>query len=157
MPRHDAMGDRQAEPGPVADRLGREEGVEDVGQVLRRDAAAVVGHLDENLPADGPARDADASALRPSRGLDGLQRVDEQVEQDLRHLARRAAQLRHARAVALHRDPATLESAADHLQAHVDEIRVADGFYLRRSAARYSTHRLYESVHARHPRMTASV
>src|SRR6185503_802782 len=39
----DAVADREAEAGALAHRLGREERVEDLVEVLRRDAAAVVG------------------------------------------------------------------------------------------------------------------
>ena len=44
-----AVGDAQSQSGAVADALGREERVEDLRQVLVGDAAAVVGHLDDDF------------------------------------------------------------------------------------------------------------
>ena len=45
----DAVADGQAQPGALPLFLGGEEGLEDLLQVLRRDARAVVGHRDGHL------------------------------------------------------------------------------------------------------------
>ena len=43
--RRDAQGDREAEAGPLADVLGREERLEHAAAQLRADARPVVDHL----------------------------------------------------------------------------------------------------------------
>jgi hypothetical protein len=53
---HDAVGQRQAQAGALPHRLGGEEGIEDARQVLGRDAAAGVGHLDPDLGPSWPVR-----------------------------------------------------------------------------------------------------
>ena len=61
---HDAVGHREPEPGPLAHVLGREERLEDVRQVLWRDARAFV------LDADG-----DPVARRGRRGRRAARRA----------------------------------------------------------------------------------
>src|SRR6185312_8908488 len=55
---HDAMYDRQAEPGSLTGRLGRVEGIEDLSHRFFVHAAAAVGDLDAGIaPAGGePSR-----------------------------------------------------------------------------------------------------
>ena len=48
---HDAVGDRQAEAGALADRLGREERIVDAGEVLARNPGAGVGHFGDRAVA----------------------------------------------------------------------------------------------------------
>ncbi len=80
---HDAVADREAEARPYADRLRREERVEDAGQVLGRDARARVAHLDEDAARVVRVRDdADDVVLGVALG-DGLRGVDDEVEEDL--------------------------------------------------------------------------
>src|SRR5581483_7184880 len=61
--------------------LGRVERTEDVGQVVRRDAAAVVGNFDDCVFALQFNRNRDLSV-----GVDGLQRVKQKVQQHLMDL-----------------------------------------------------------------------
>jgi hypothetical protein len=70
---HDAVGQRQAQAGAAADRLGRQEGIEDARQLVWRDAAAVVLHLDPDLVPGVAAAHDDQAALRADR----MGRVDE--------------------------------------------------------------------------------
>src|SRR3989304_2302283 len=62
----DLVADREPEPGALADLLGGEERVEDLGQDLRRDAVPVVGHLHRDVLAIGleGAHVDDAALLR---------------------------------------------------------------------------------------------
>ena len=60
----DPVADREAQPGPAAHRLGREEGLEDVRQVLGTDPAAVVLDLHED---GGLAVGPGAHSIGPSR------------------------------------------------------------------------------------------
>ncbi len=58
----DPIADGEAQPGPLAHRLGREEGLEDVRQVLGADPAGVVLDLDQDGGlALGPGADLDQS------------------------------------------------------------------------------------------------
>lgn len=95
----DFLADGQPQPGPlglaVAGRApGGEEGLEDLADVLLRDARAGVDHLEPNLVAGlavesttlGRRRlDGDRPAAAAEHGVSG---VDEQVEQDLLQLDR---------------------------------------------------------------------
>src|SRR5450759_3148214 len=68
---HDALADREAEAGPLADRLGREERVEDPRADRRRDPAAIVGDLEHDVVAVGPGGDDDPARVA-ARAFDGL-------------------------------------------------------------------------------------
>ena len=74
----DVVDDGQAQAGPLADRLGGEERIEYLFQVLFRDAAAVVLEADGDLLAALFAADRD-----PALALDGVDGVDEQVDEQL--------------------------------------------------------------------------
>src|SRR5690348_6511191 len=63
------VGNAQSQTGAVADRLGREERIEDLGQDLRRDAAAVVGDLDDDVGSGAAGLDRDLAILAAG-GLD---------------------------------------------------------------------------------------
>ena len=64
----DAVADREAQACPFADRLGREEGLEDVRQVLGTDPAAVVFDLDQDsVSPSGRVR----TSITPSRRTPG--------------------------------------------------------------------------------------
>ena len=54
-----AVGDAQAQAGAVADALGGEERVEDVREHVAGDAAAIVGHLDDDLAVNRAGADRD--------------------------------------------------------------------------------------------------
>ena len=60
--RDDVVADRQAEPGALAGRLGREERLEQLVADLRRDADAVVAHPDLDRVADVARRHLAAPA-----------------------------------------------------------------------------------------------
>ena len=71
----DAVGKRESEAGAFADGLGGEEGIEDLLQVLGRNAAADVGNFDTDLiVAFAGGADGDGAAFR-----DGMRSVDQQV------------------------------------------------------------------------------
>src|SRR5262249_39054123 len=76
----DAVADRQTEAGPLADRLGGEEGVEDLAADLRRDAAAGVAERDAHRLVVGG--DADEEVALAAHRLD---RVQHEVHEDLAH------------------------------------------------------------------------
>src|SRR5690606_4767304 len=59
----DAVGNRQAQPGAAAHRLGGEERIEDTLAQFRRDAAAVVLDLHPHLITAGAGADHDMPAL----------------------------------------------------------------------------------------------
>ena len=71
------------EARPAADRLGREEGVEDLRQDVRRDAAAVVGDLDDDLAASADRVDEPDLARAPAGRLDRLEGVHQEVQEEL--------------------------------------------------------------------------
>jgi hypothetical protein len=75
VPDDDTVRDRQAQPS-LAARPSRKEGIEKKGQMLWRDASAVVGHLNEHVLASEMRTDADAPRLGRLLGLDGLRGVD---------------------------------------------------------------------------------
>src|ERR1700694_410108 len=78
MPAHDRVGHRQAEPGPLPDRLGSEKRLEDAVEVLFLNAAARGLETDPDLAGARARRDRD----RPAR-LDRLAGADDQVEEHL--------------------------------------------------------------------------
>src|SRR6266567_6818067 len=82
----DLLRDREAEPRMRAEFLpGRPlavEAVEDRGQLVLRDAGALVFHDDQNRPAVGGGADADLAIGRAER--DG---IGDDVEKDLRQAA----------------------------------------------------------------------
>ncbi len=71
----DAVGQRQAEPSALADRLGGEERLEDLALMLEADSAAGVGHFDPDVLLVIAGGQRDDSAL-----FDRLRGVDQQVE-----------------------------------------------------------------------------
>ena len=64
---HDAVGDRQAEAGAAADRLGREERVVDARELLRRNPGAGVGDFGDRAIALDRASPPTASRRAASR------------------------------------------------------------------------------------------
>src|SRR5580658_4312094 len=80
----DAIADRKAEAGAHADRLRREERLEDTSPYLRRYARASVldGDHDHALGVVAPRRDTNLVLVRPPLG-DGLGRIQEEVHEDL--------------------------------------------------------------------------
>ena len=80
---HDRVGDRQAEPGALADFLRREERVEDLRLQIVGDSGAVVVDLEHDgfpIGVVPRADDEDAAAVRRQHRLLG---VDHQVQQHL--------------------------------------------------------------------------
>ena len=63
---HDAVDDRQAEPGAAADGLRREERIVDARELLRRDARTRVGDLDDGLRR---RRSASTTDSQPPLGI----------------------------------------------------------------------------------------
>ena len=59
----DAVRDGEAEARPLADLLGREERAEQLVQVLRRDAHALVLHGDDDVLLGAVQRDGDGAAV----------------------------------------------------------------------------------------------
>ncbi|MPN53501.1 hypothetical protein SDC9_201165 [bioreactor metagenome] len=74
----DVIGHRQAESGPLADRLGGVEGLEDVLHDLRRHALAGVFDLDPGKARVGAGTEGDGAVL-----VDGVGCVDQQVHHHL--------------------------------------------------------------------------
>lgn len=72
------MIDRQAEPGTGADRFGREEGVENPVDDLRRYTGAGIGNFNADLVVLLPRAQGDDAALG-----DGLRGVDQEVHENL--------------------------------------------------------------------------
>ena len=82
----DRVGERQAEPGALADFLGGEEGVEDARLVLRRHPRSVVGDLEDDQIALRVVPGPDDQRAAAVRRLHGLLGVGNQVQQHLLHL-----------------------------------------------------------------------
>ena len=78
---HDAVGDRQAEAGALADRLGREERIVDARQVLARNARPGVADFGHDSPVFDARADRQPAALRHR-----VARVQEQVQEHLLQL-----------------------------------------------------------------------
>ncbi len=93
---HDRVGHGQAEPGPLADVLGREKRIEDLRLHVLRHARAIVGDFEDDsiaIEVMPGADDEHAAAVGADHGLLG---VDDQVEQDLLNLMRVGKRLRQA-------------------------------------------------------------
>src|ERR1700677_349862 len=82
----DAVGEAQAQAGAFADGFGGEEGVEDFGQVFRRNAWAVV--LKTNLDFLSQHASAEANDAMGTEGFNGLAGIIDNVEEDLLELMR---------------------------------------------------------------------
>lgn len=95
---YDAPGDREAETGALTDRLGREKGLEQPGQVLGGDAAARVGDRDEDFFTLAPGTDRDVALA-----LDGMAGVDQHVQEYLTQLLGQAPDLGRIAVVPVHR------------------------------------------------------
>ena len=82
MASHEIPHEREADAEALADALGRfvdlHEEVEDLRELVGRNADAVVGHADHHVGALGTRRDLDAAA-----GLGVLDRVEDDVLEDL--------------------------------------------------------------------------
>src|SRR6266511_6361026 len=78
VPAHDRVGHRQAEAGPLPDRLGREKRLEDAMEVLFWNAAAGVLEPDPDFARAGASRNRDRAAR-----LDCLAGVDDKIEEHL--------------------------------------------------------------------------
>src|SRR6185437_13542066 len=101
----DPVGDRQAEAGAAADRLGGEERIVDARQLLWRDPRSGVGNLGDRLAVDNARRHRQPAALRHR-----VARVEEQVEKHLLQLVLDAADDdRRGRQIAPHLDLPDLE------------------------------------------------
>jgi len=79
----DAVTDRQPQPGPDADRLGGEEGIEDARLDLGGDAVSGIADLDGDPTASRGARDQADLVLVGAALRDGLRGVDDQVDEHL--------------------------------------------------------------------------
>ena len=81
---HDLVADREAEPDADAERLRREERIEDAADHVRRDADAGVLDLDDRRGSPSRSRRAHADLVVVGAALgDRLRRVDEQVQEHL--------------------------------------------------------------------------
>src|SRR6185312_15121117 len=85
---YDRACDREALAGPAADDFGGEEWIEDLVQILIRDAATVVRNGDDHGFPGGGGGDGDPTARGvPTGVLDGLGRIDHEVQEYLIQLA----------------------------------------------------------------------
>lgn len=85
----DSIRDAEPEPRALADGLGGEEGIEDAFEVLGRDALAGVGDLHPHLLAPASRAQRDRAPL-----LDGLDRVEQEIQEHLVELRGQAFDLR---------------------------------------------------------------
>ena len=88
MVAHDAVGERQAEAGAGADRLGGEEGLEDLVAQLVRHAGTGIEDLDDRVAALGPGDHLDVVP-----GPAGIAGVGEEIHQHLGKALRVAVDL----------------------------------------------------------------
>src|SRR5437763_586049 len=77
--------DRQAEPGALADRLGRKERLKQLRLVFRRDPGPIVLNFEANFLSRIEEANHDVSSL-PSGGFERLLRVDHEIERHLLEL-----------------------------------------------------------------------
>src|SRR6516165_4958559 len=91
--RYDLVADRQPKPGALAGRLGREEGLEQLIPVLRRNASAIVAYPDLDAFAELAGRDlkcrAESAVALAATLVSGIEaiayKVNEHASQFLRH------------------------------------------------------------------------
>src|SRR5213078_1265403 len=88
----DPVAYRQAEAGSRAHGFGREERLKELLLVLRRHSRTVIPHLEADLLPDVGQPDLNPAAL-PSGALDGLLRVDDEIQQHLLELGERREDL----------------------------------------------------------------
>src|SRR5579884_3820679 len=127
----DLVRDCQTQAGAFADGLGRKEGVKYVGQVLRLDTAAVVANVDHyvrTVRRHGKSNHASFAALG---ALDRLERIDEQIQEDLADLGGHAAELRLAVVVYLHVDVEPPKPAAKDFESAFNQVRDTRFMHLR--------------------------
>src|SRR5262249_16226648 len=113
----DPVTDRKAQAGPLADRLGGEEWVEDALADGRFHAAAGVGDLDADASEFGIHAGAERHGLVGGAGVDG---VHEQVDDDLVHPGGVAADGRQRALVGHYLDPGLPGVAVDHVHRRLD-------------------------------------
>src|SRR5262245_5521197 len=124
----DAVAHRQAETGPLADGLRREERLKQLGLVVRRYAGPVVLHLEAHFLSGVEHANEDAASRAAGR-LDRLLRVDHEVENDLLDLREVRVHLACGRHLDVERNRRVVEIAAPQLHhfgdylAEVDERR----------------------------------
>jgi len=85
---HDRVRHREAQPGALADFLGREKRVEDLGLEILRDTRPVIVDFDDNRLARVVVPRPHDEHAAPVRRQHRLLGVDDQVEQHLLHLMR---------------------------------------------------------------------
>ena len=111
--RDDVPADGEAQAGSNPHLFAGEEGLEDPLQVPGGDPSSGVRHLGEDVHAIGPGADLDGVALGIAL-VDGVGRVDEQVQEHLRQLALRGPHRGHI--PELHHQPgAELDLVAGHV------------------------------------------
>jgi hypothetical protein len=108
--RHDLVADREAEPGALAGRLGREERREELGADRVRYADAVVAHADLDRVAEAARRhleqrrEARLAAVALAL-VGGIESVAEQIEEHSGQILRHRGDRADCRIeIALHRD-----------------------------------------------------
>lgn len=96
--RYDVMGNRKPLTGALADFLGGEERVENFRSVFLVDACAVIGNADQDAVIKGCGFDDNLAFGRFASGfLNGLDRIDNQIEKDLVDLVDIARNMRNFR------------------------------------------------------------
>ena len=150
--RDDVVGDRQAEPGALAGRLGGEERLEQLVPDVGRNAGAVVAHADFHRVAELASGDLqrrlEPGASAVPRALVGrVEPVAEQVQQHPRHVLRVDLDRRDAVAeIAFQRDVEALilraRAVIGEVQRLIDQRVEIDRAPLARCAARMFQHRL---------------
>ena len=119
----DAVADAQAQAGPAAERLGGEERVEDPRQHVGRDAAAVVGDLDDDLAVDRPGRRPGSCPSALAAVLDRLQAFISRFRNTWLSVRRGALQQGERAVVAVDRDLLAGSGSAEHPEALVERRR----------------------------------
>ena len=83
MVRNDVAAQREAEPRPLAHRLGREERLEDLGADVGGDAGPDVGDLQTHAPARGVVARHHGHTARRGMAAQSVVRVGHEVDQHL--------------------------------------------------------------------------
>src|SRR5262245_37684231 len=115
----DPMANGKPQPGSLTRRLGREEGIEDLGKNLWRDTTTVIAYLDLDFGAFPARLHHDPSRARLRR-LDRIDAVNQKIEKYLIELRDSRADLRQLSESTLDLDVQPAQRLPEHHQALVD-------------------------------------
>src|SRR5271157_124904 len=147
---HDSVRDAQTQTSAVTDRLGGEEGIEDLRQDLRGDAAAIVNDLDDHVLCVTLSTNDNSTVLLVRR-LDRLHGVDQQVQKNLVDLHRGCRDRWKFALLFFDGDMPAVQPAADHLECRAQsflDVDLVDGGSVKAGEASKVVHDLGHALDA---------